>query len=537
MNKMVIVILLAFCAILFTGCKNENKYDWIPKDTSSYYSDSDETLEEKVTYVEDEDGYLDVAELGKLSMFDVSVDDESVELVKYTDEIGENGFRCVLYRLNYNIGLRKGIFSKGYYFPDDYIFFEDEEIECDFLKINNGKIYISRESLTNYFDVADLSEVNRLDKVAAVDLYELVIPMVTTGKIWATDGNRYTTSEIIGSDYKDSFVSTSEENYIPVKSGEQYLFDFYSSWFSQVATILFLDDDGKMIGSYSTQKSENMQGQLITVPQNATKMHLSMFINQKYRIRKKIKTKFNTDSDEKSRILDYLQAKKDKQNIISDRQYKLDKAYVSFVVDDCRPDMDVIADIFEEYNVPLCIGAVYENLYFTASKGEETRWQVCERVVNNGGEVLAHDGDVITLLNIDDFNLVSEQFFIDKLALEQFGFEVNGIILAGGQNYIEGNPKTDIWARGLYKYSDLYGEEKYGEPYFHRRVKLSGVVNNYKSVVNEMIASREWTVFYLHDLQEVDEAKLRAFLSYITSFDSDILEAANYKTVYDIANK
>lgn len=365
-------------------------------------------------------------------------------------------------------------------------------------------------------------------------IYENISLEAIAGKIWTSDG-RCVTAADLGAEYMSQFSCTPEEKPIVVEEGEIYRFNFYGSWFPEVGTVVFIADDGQLVSSYCYSNSTYLSDQLITVPAGATQMYLTFYNNQNYSVERV----HNIIGNDLSQIdVQTVYLKKMEENwkgriAESKGNYNLEKGYLTFVIDDCRADMDKIADIFEEYHMPLCVGAIYENLVNTASIGKETRLEVCRRIVENGGEILAHDAESITEEQTEDFYTMFKHFYTDKATLEDLGFEVNGIILAGGIGMVRESQETDMWARQHYLYSDLYGMEEYGEPYYHRRYWLGGALDSYHTTIKNTADECIWTVFYLHDLNEVNETTLRNVLDYVATYNESKLEVVTYKEIYD----
>ena len=209
-----------------------------------------------------------------------------------------------------------------------------------------------------------------------------------------------------------------------------------------------------------------------------------------------------------------------------------DKAYITFVNDDCRSVVSEIVDVFVNKGVPICLASLYGAFNNLANSGVVL--EAVQKVVENGGEVLAHSSTVITEDNIDDFDTMYSQFALNKQMLELYGFDVNGIILAGGTGQIVGSDKTDKWARAYYKYSDLYGSESYGYPYYHYRTSLSNfTLAKAKEKIDDAISKKEWVVFYLHEWSEFSQSDMESLLDYVKGKDNREIEIVTDKQIYD----
>lgn len=378
-------------------------------------------------------------------------------------------------------------------------------------------------------------------------VYKIINVTYTASKQWTKDG-------LYIDDLTGKVGATSPNDYISVKEGEVYFVRLYgigdiyrgengNEW--HITTpIVYFDESGNCIGSalsgtYSSSKS----GVEITIPSGATRLYISNYNNQNISIQKKMilnNEEFSKIKDKQNYILNDLDI--NYENITNNQIIygNLDKAYITFVNDDSKPNIDKFADLFIEKNIPLSLATVADNLLNTASNLKETRLDVATRVEKAGGEILAHNASVITNDTIDNTNFMYNYFVVQKQLLTSMGFNVNGIILAGGNGQITGNIKTAKWASLIYKYSDLLGE-KYdtyfgSSVYFYPRTGLSNYHNDtykIKQEIDKAIEEKTWKVFYFHDINEISLESLEEILDYINSKSSDEIEVVTYKNMYE----
>lgn len=369
-------------------------------------------------------------------------------------------------------------------------------------------------------------------------VYIPIYPRVSGGHVWTSAGTYRPSNEVLDAAQKNNFSSTSLENAIPVTGGEKLKVTCYSSWIPEVATMVFMNDVNEVISLLTTSKSTYMKDSMIMVPEKATKLLLSLYTNQDYAFYRE--SSFNgadlskVDKDEYYDTM-YSTLRENKEKSIENKTYSdsFRKGYISFVIDDLRPDIDKVVNIFEQYNIPVCIAAPNMMLY-SCSQGEKSRYEVCIQAVQNGGEILAHNDTVITDENADDADIMFAQFFERWYYLQEYGFEVNGIITSGGTNYLNGDSRTDLFARSYYQYSDLYGEKAYGEPFYHSRTWVTHILDSYEKFLQQTVSTKSWRIIYFHGFNEISEEQLRALLSAVKSYDESQLETVNYSQIYNM---
>ena len=85
----------------------------------------------------------------------------------------------------------------------------------------------------------------------------------------------------------------------------------------------------------------------------------------------------------------------------------------------------------------------------------------------------------------------------------------------------------------FYNYSDIYREQKYGDPYYRYRQWLGNIINSYQTEIDNIVSAKGWRIYYFHGLNEVDEETLRKMLEYISSYGEDKLIVVTYSKMYN----
>ena len=383
-------------------------------------------------------------------------------------------------------------------------------------------------------------------------VYNIIPVKYTASHQWTQDGQYI--ENFTGSEYH--YSATAPSDYISVHGGEQFFVRIYGvndlytgtnndQWVVTVP-ILFLDDQNNVIGSaLGGTYTDSKEGVEITVPDGATRMHITNFNYQDVSIQRKITlnsqqfAQLKTKQDEILNSLDNnYQNVKNNPVVYSD----LEKSYVVFTLDDSRYDIDQIADLFIEKNVPLSLATIPDALFNIASNHTETRQQVAQRVKDAGGEILVHNATPIRsedTANDEDF--IYEYFVGQKQKLASMGFDTDGILLAGGEgDVLMGSPLTAKWAYSLYKYSDLLGDYYDGNQnkssfYYYWRSWLGDYKDNSSRMerdIDYLADNSGFTVFYFHDTSEISIAEVSAMIDYIKAKGSDKIEFTTYRDFY-----
>lgn len=399
------------------------------------------------------------------------------------------------------------------------------------------ELYVQHDENNN--DVYDLKK----SETGVTTVYKTVLPEFTAGKAWTTKG------EFIDNSSTVPHGATSPENYIPVKEGEKYFIKTYGVGYTDgvwYAPVLFLDEKDAVVSDALTNTlSKSKSGVIVTVPANAVKMHFTMYNNQSFTLQKVLNLTEKEFDDlpiqrqqlEKEINTTYEEYEKDRT-----LYRKTDKAYVTFVNDDTRASVSEYADLFIEKEVPLVLATVPESLIENAYNQRETRLEVARRVEAAGGEIIAHNGGVLTKEGFSDYNTMYSFFVRTKQLFNYYGFDVNGIILAGGLGQVTGAQESEKWASSIYSYSDLYGVEyekkeiALGSVYYHQRWGMGNYNSDLEKIKQEIdtaILNKSWVVFFFHDSSEIDTKVLGEVLDYVKSKPADELEAVTYREMYE----
>lgn len=399
-----------------------------------------------------------------------------------------------------------------------------------------SEIYVQHDE--NNGDIYDLEK----SETGVTTVYKLIQVEFTAGKVWTRDGEYIDNVDTV------AHGATAPEDYIPVTAGEEYFIKTYGVGYTKgiwYTPVLFLDANDNVISDVLTGEfSKSKAGVIIEVPENATKMHLTMYNNQSFTLQKVLNL---ADEDFDKLPIKRTELESDIQQKYEDYQKdptlykKLDKAYITFVNDDTRAGMDEYAELFIDKEIPLVLATVPELLIENASSQKETRLEVARRVEAEGGEIIAHNGGVLTQEGFSDYNTMYSFFVRTKQLFNYYGFDTNGIILAGGTGQVAGAQESEEWASSIYSYSDLYGVEyekkeiALDSVYFHGRKGLGGYSNDLEKIKQEIdnaIANQSWLVFYFHSESEINMTVLGEVLDYVKSKSETELEVVTYKEMY-----
>lgn len=326
---------------------------------------------------------------------------------------------------------------------------------------------------------------------------------------------------------------------INVKAGERYhligynvyhlsLYCLYETLYDRTNIVVYPKEPD------DTDFSKRLLDVYIEIPEGYNYLVISQWISHNLENFHLYKYGINDLKNVKSDISEIKSDKFEYNNITSciiENQIKNDFAwkefdglYATITFDDTNTDIDQLQDLAEELGIPFCYATIPSRLGKIMSQGTETAKQVLERAVANGGEVLSHWGSPLNSLSTDEdyYNV----YVGAKKTLMENGFEVNGIITAGGG--AEGTPQSfktqnflkDIeLARIYYKYADLTANNfvsgqdlRHIEQFYNSRTFTDGGVDFMKSKIDAMVSQGSgWLNMASHGTNNHNTPSIDAF--------------------------
>lgn len=242
------------------------------------------------------------------------------------------------------------------------------------------------------------------------------------------------------------------------------------------------------------------------------------------------------DSSKISYDLEQAQLQMAKTQRMNDFAYsKFDKAYFVLTIDDANKYLPDVYDLCHELGVPLCPAIIVGNLNTDYKNDGRTIKDICDLVVADGGEILAHSGKYITKESTEED--YADVFRMPKIELEKLGYDIRGIITAGGVGYLSNDIRLDNWSRKYYDYSDQNGISS-SKAYYHPRWWYHDyTMDGAKNFVDNAIKTKSFIVVAMHGSDSTSELEhinnLRELLEYMIAKGTDNLEITTWAKVYD----
>lgn len=235
--------------------------------------------------------------------------------------------------------------------------------------------------------------------------------------------------------------------------------------------------------------------------------------------------------------------RQERRNLFKMKPYP--SGYLSFVFDDLWTDLDSVASLFEQYGYPLCVSAIPDNLGRTGDGLSTTRGNftpgmnmldIVNQIVANGGEVFAHNTEVIGY-DEDRFNydFMYNYYIETKKTLESNGFKIRGLISSGGTAHdgsavARGTEEQNLWLIGNYEYGSGGSLPQYST--YTQRTTINQSVEDIKAVILDAYTNHKWIPFMCHSytfgggITFTGESDLIEILDYIDSLQIPVVTYA-----------
>ena len=373
-------------------------------------------------------------------------------------------------------------------------------------------------------------------------VYKIIIPIFTASKLWRRNGT------LVDNPLSTPIGATNKDNYIPVKEGEQYFFKIFGVQQGFAAPVLFLDEkDNYVKDFFAGLYTKSKQGVELTVPSGATKMHITNYNDQYLSVQKII----NMTDDEIDKLCINEKNIMEKINN-SYMEYiknpivykKINKAYITFIMDDTRKEDEDYINLFIEKGIPLSLATVPERLIDNALSGTKTRLDMLKKIIATGkAEILGISSGVLTEEKLGNFSEMYNAFIKVKQMFNLYGIEVNGIISSNGNGRIIANEIEEKWVSSFWGYSDLFGlPPKFPDlcidsVYYHPRISLFGYHNDFetmKAAIDKVIEEKKYHIIYFHSGINGTLPNLSNLLDYVKQKEKEgKLNIGNYQEFYE----
>ena len=402
-----------------------------------------------------------------------------------------------------------------YEFSKNALYLSEEKVDVNSLeqKINNNYANINTKLDSPFYSISQLEGT------------------LTTGKLMGIGGSEYTSS---GKEYLTITEGFNSGDFILV-SGRS------ATNPSEYPLCFFVDSDGYLISTFGNTNNTAYVDEELIVPYGTATIYINGNTSiQPCDCKKKV---YNTELDLSETLypLNIAEAlvREAKKNPFEFSTF--DKGYVTFVFDDTRSDMDLVASIFAEYDFKLGLATIPSHLNQTCNGLNEpsqgytpgmTRKAVCDRVVALGGEILSHNGAVINQERQYDYDFMYNYFVQTRKDLEANGYKVRGIIRAGGTGSISHTPEIEKWLIGNYEYSNQGTAINYSQD----RANIASGVDAAKTLILNAYNNHTWAKFMGHGIasttsgNQISVSDLREILSYCQTLG---IAVVNYSDMFD----
>lgn len=311
---------------------------------------------------------------------------------------------------------------------------------------------------------------------------------------------------------------TPYSNMIPVARGEKYRYQnppvHLDSKNKEIPSVIIFDSAKNEIESY-TRSYEDVWTE-ITVPSNGAWMAVVYYNYQQYDLQKCV-----VKTMDESETIDNIMADYRSYSIATPpKKNDLTKGYICFGTDDLRAwTTKNLHQMFTTNSIPYYMASVPERAKACVTDDPyKTNLDYMRLCVAAGGEIMSHSDPWITETNKNDFDTMHTYFAKTKKELEAYGFDVRGVILAGGNGAIdEDDPIMTAWASHYYEYGDSFGEYF---PYNFNRILLDDWedYSSLTSIIQNAVNNHGFVIFGVHEYNANTQLAMDTILSALAPY-------------------
>ena len=220
------------------------------------------------------------------------------------------------------------------------------------------------------------------------------------------------------------------------------------------------------------------------------------------------------------------------------------KGIIAIKSDDLTSDVDLVAKIMAERNLPLHLAAPTNKLTLQvdgittpSEKIGTTRLDIVRYVIEHGGEIMEHSDNTFTSEDYWDVNGIYPIFIKQQKIWAELGINVRGAWVAN--NFpTEGQKKALApYLYYYYEYSNGYGDNP---PYSTVSKINDGSVSSptsyesFKSFIDNVIAGNDFGTLTIHGFSRITSTLFEQVLDYIQQKVADgVLDVKTWGEVYD----
>ena len=350
-------------------------------------------------------------------------------------------------------------------------------------------------------------------------------PEWASGYYYGPDGSyiQATTEQIWGQNFLGKVAAIPYDSMLTCSPGEKWRFnvpplrrDSDSSYMPQ---ILIFNANKSLIWSATHYTSESDGWYYVTVPEGGAYIATIYLGGQEWEAQRLGIPKYT-----KSHVLELVRASWNAmKRLPAPTLNTLSKGYICVGVDDGRSQYtEDLFNMFTNENIPYYWACIPQGLKTpTSGTAYRNNLYYARQCVENGGEMLVHNGGQITADNIDNYDKLYDYFIRTKDELETYGFNVRGIITAGGTGVIHSDVRVNKWTSTFYEYCDTMG---FTMPYnFGRRDFAFTTQADLDTYVQNVCVNHGFQVFYCHKYESAE----------INSFNYLMTKLADYQRGVD----